>query len=121
MVIGYPKPEKGGRKKDKADQKSALLDYRRVQSALAIQRDENLCAICYFQYNRATPRAEIHHVYGRGKHAGDWREHYSSLLCVCKACHPSPIRDPGGNASLLWVEAVLAQANALPINKKFGK
>lgn len=113
------KPSKSDRLKIKKEQKTDLGSFRRIQSALAIQRDGNLCAICWFQHNRETPRADIHHVYGHGKKAGDWREHHTSLLCVCKSCHPSPIRDPGGNAALLWVEAVLAQANTTPINKKY--
>ena len=82
-------------------------------------RDGGFCAICYFRDGVETPFEEVHHVYSRGKKEGDWREHYTSLLCVCKKCHPLPIITPGGSARLGWVEEVLRKANAKPINKDF--
>lgn len=117
----YPKPEKSHRLAAKAGKKASLADYRRVQSALAIHRDQDLCVFCWFLLGVKKKRADIHHVYSRGKDAGDWREHYTSLACTCKMHHAIalPIQNPGGNPALAWVEYCLTQANESPINKEF--
>lgn len=114
-----PKPSKKERLSKKASEKRSLADYRHKQVELAIIRDRDLCAICFFKYSRLRRRQEVHHVYSRGRRAGDWREHYTCLLCVCKECHPLPIQQPGASASLGWVEDILEKANANPINKYF--
>lgn len=118
-MIGKPKPLKSDREKTSADKKASLRDYRRVQAAKAILRDNDQCAICHFLHNRYRPRQDVHHVYGRARVAGHPREHFSNLLCVCRECHPPPIRDKGGNAALKWVEDVLYLANEIPINEDF--
>jgi len=115
-----PKPSKKDRIEKKQEQVDALHDYRRVQSALAISRDNDQCVICWFMHHRKRKRAEIHHVYSRSREAGDWREQYTSLMCVCKECHPQPIKILGGSANLSWIEDVLRQANETPINPHFN-
>lgn len=114
------KPEKGGRKREKEKQRQDLLKFRHQQVSLAIFRDNSQCAVCFFLHGKRRAREEVHHVYGRGRKTGDWREQHTSLLCVCKAHHPLPIQTPGGNYHLAWVEEVLKQANASPINPEFA-
>jgi hypothetical protein len=114
-----PKPTKADRTKQKKERKSSLVEYRHNQVALAILRDADVCALCWILQTKRTPRTQVHHVYGRGKDAGDWREHYTSLLCVCNECHPLPIQTPGANADLAYVEEVLRLANETPINSSF--
>lgn len=115
----YPKPTKRERVKEKEDKKKSLIAYRRHQSALAILRDNDQCVICWFVHKRVRRREHIHHVYSRGREAGDWREHYINLMCVCASCHPLPIQTPGGSANLGWVEDVREQMNNDPINSGF--
>jgi hypothetical protein len=114
-----PKPLRKDRNAEKQLEVTALKAYRSVNVALAIERDNNQCVFCYFLHGMSAPRQEVHHVYSRGKKAGSFREHYTSLLCTCKECHPLPIQTPGASGSLAWVEAVLRKANETPINKKF--
>ena len=114
-----PKPTKAERLATKSDQKQDLKLYRQVQAALAIERDHSYCVFCYFMDGRIVPRADVHHVYGRGKRAGDWREHYRHLLCTCRKHHPLPIQTPGGNPDLAYVEQVMANANETPIDPYF--
>lgn len=116
-----PKPTKAARLRAKASKKSGLVAYRRTQCAIVIERDADLCVICYFKHNRIRMRQEIHHVYSRGRETGDWREHYTSLMCVCKECHPLPIQVPGASANLGWVEDILRMANETPIDPAFKK
>lgn len=117
--MSYPKPSRAGRLKKKKDQAAELGQYRKQQALLAINRDNDQCVFCYFLRGKNTPRAEVHHVYSRGKKAGDWREQYTSLLCTCRECHPLPIIYVGGSVELAYVEIVLQQANESPINKDF--
>jgi hypothetical protein len=79
-VIGYPKPEK--RKVEKEARRERLRAYRRRQYELAIERDGGMCVKC------GRVAVDVHHIYGRGRDAGDWRERYDSLECVCRGCHP---------------------------------
>ena len=116
-----PKPTKGERAAKKQEQRDELKDYRHVQAALAISRDANLCVICWFRHHRRRNHADVHHVFGRGTKAGDWREEYTSLICVCRSCHPPPIKTPGANDNLAYVEDILRQANEQPINNSFGR
>ncbi len=113
------KPKKADRLADKSRKHDELISFRQVQSKLAILRDRDQCAFCWFLLGVEERREEIHHVYGRGKKAGDWREHYTSLVCTCRRHHPLPIQTPGGNPNLDWVEAVLKMANEMPINANF--
>ena len=108
-------------REEEKQEKEALRNYRHVQSALAIERDDNVCVFCYFQGRGRVPRAELHHVYGRGKEPGDFRENYQNLLSTCKACHPPPIHQPGASKSLSWVEDIRKLANEKPINSLFFK
>ena len=74
-----PKPEL--RKVENAKRLRELRTYRREQYLLAAERDRGLC-------HCGKLAVDIHHVYGRGRQAGDWREHYEQLRCVCRECHP---------------------------------
>jgi len=82
----------------------------------------------WFAAHELVPYDEVHHVYGRAKRKASgpldlgeyWREHYTSLICVCRYCHPQPINGkPGSSAKLAWVEEYLRKANATPINRGF--
>ena len=57
-----------------------LDEYRQEQYLLAIERDGGLCRYC------RKSAVDVHHKYGRGREAGDPREHYSNLECVCREC-----------------------------------
>lgn len=125
-----PKPTRSARKADKASRTNALHDYRHTQAALAIERDGDLCIFCYFLDDDYKPvanppfrirkRADVHHVYGRGRTAGDWRESHKVLACTCRECHPQPIiAGPGNSPNLAWVEDALLRANTTPINRNF--
>lgn len=103
----------------KQKRKQDLKEYREIQAQLAIHRDGALCAIHYFRDGKRVPGNQVHHVYGRSRRAGDWRESYKSLLCTCIACHPLPIQIKGASPNLDWVEEILEMANADPINHDF--
>lgn len=114
-----PKPSKAERADAKQSQISSLKEYRRVQAALAIDRDGDLCAIHWFKYGKRVLRQDVHHVYGRGRKAGDRKEHYTSLLCLCRGCHSqiAAIKTPGSTHR--WVVDILQSANDTPINALF--
>jgi len=115
-----PKPTKKDRLATTKKVKDDLKEYRRAQAAVAAYRDNQQCVICKFSMGRDTPMADVHHVYGRGKRAGDWREQAKNLMCVCRRCHPQPIKgDPGSSTDLAWVEDYLWMANGKPINPDF--
>lgn len=67
-----------------------LKEYRKEQRWLAFQRDDGLCQICLREHNRLRRADDVHHVFGRSRRV-DWREHHTSLMCVCRECHPSPL------------------------------
>jgi hypothetical protein len=96
-----------------------LVAYRKSQAALAIERDNNQCVFCWFLLGRVTRRDDVHHAYGRGDDAGDWREEYHSLMCTCRKHHPPAIQQKGASGNLDWVEDVLRMANEDPINPRF--
>lgn len=114
-----PKPTKESRVREKAKRLEDLRAYRREQVAIAILRDNDQCAIHFFLHGENRRREEVHHIYSRGRQAGDFREHYTSLLCVCKECHPMAIQTPGASATLGWVEEIARKANETPINTEF--
>lgn len=115
-----PKPTKRERAQVVRERKSSLGDYRRIQAALAIERDNAQCVFCHFIYGKTTDSADVHHVWGRGKTAGDYREHYTSLLCTCREHHPQPILT-GGDLHLDYVQQIRVLANDVPINPRFIK
>jgi len=93
-----------------AEQHSDLLLYRASQRELAIERDGGLCQICAAEgIHREAD--DVHHVYGRGHKAGDWREDYKNLMCVCRECHPMPIFSKPAGENLRWVEEILEKIN----------
>ncbi len=81
--MAYPKPEL--RKVENARRLRELKKYRREQYLLAVERDSGLC-----ECGRMAD--DVHHKYGRGRRAGDWREHHEQLRCVCRECHPYGFR-----------------------------
>lgn len=114
-----PKPTKKSRTDEKEAKKAALKEYRAQQRKLAVFRDNGLCTIHYFLEHEEVPYDEVHHVYGRAKEAGHWRENHASLLCVCRDCHPPPIQNIGASKNLGWVEYVMRLANSDPINRDY--
>ena len=119
MATPYPKPQKGSCKKHAASVKLALKEHRKEQYKLAIERDRGLCVICKRKHGCTRKADDVHHVFGRGRSASDWRECYRSLMCVCRECHPQPIRIKGASKNLEWVEELLDNANNKPENKNF--
>jgi len=107
------------RAEEKSSRLHALKKFREQQYQYAKIRDNGACTICFYNNGVLRNASEVHHVYSRGRARGDWREHFTSLLCVCQQCHPMPIQIPGANSSLSWVEEVLLKANSNPINKSF--
>lgn len=104
-MIGVKKPSKKDRLAVKSKREVALVRYRKEQYALAQERDNDLCVFC------GKPRDDVHHVYGHGKYAGDWREHYTSLMCVCRKHHPAPIFHKPAGPKLAYVERKLEKIN----------
>jgi hypothetical protein len=74
--------------------------------------------ICFFKDGVRKQYDDVHHVKGRGKWAGDEREHYTNLMCVCRAHHPPPMKDPRGKQE--WVSEYSRLANEKPINPVFN-
>ena len=105
------------RKDEKAAVKEKLHVYRRVQSMLVIDRDLARCVICWLRDGKKKRYDDIHHVFGRGNKAGDDREHYQNLMCVCRECHPPPAQDSYSRQA--WVVKLLFKANETPINPEF--
>jgi predicted HNH restriction endonuclease len=94
-----------------------LRIYRETNYMLCVDRDLALCVICWFSKGIRTQYEHVHHVLGRGTEAGDYREHYTNLMCVCAECHPLPAQDAGSKQS--WVIDISKKSNENPINKKF--
>ena len=99
--------------KRKKRSKYSLKKYRRQQYGLALKRDHGICQYCYRLHNKCKQAEEVHHVFGRGREAGDWREDYVSLLSTCRACHPSGTSRNHGDTKSEWV---LEQANKFPLD-----
>jgi len=59
---------------------------------------------CFWIHNKSRKGSEVHHVFGRGRCPGDIKEKYTSLMTVCRDCHPEPILAP---TSSEWKNAVL--------------
>ena len=85
VMVGCPKPESMKAVNDR--RRTELQEYRRLQYLLAIERDSGLCGC-------GRLAVDVHHEYGRGRRAGDWREHHDNLRCVCRACHPFGYKKP---------------------------
>lgn len=94
-------------------------EYRRQQGFIAIFRDHGRCVFCYYVIGRDRMFDEVHHVFGRGVKAGDWRDEYTSLLCLCRDCH-SMLRPLGyKRGTPTFEERLLERANREPINLDF--
>lgn len=90
--------------------------YRQIQRAKCIERDKGYCVICYYK-GKYTQGTEVHHVFGRGNSVESFKEHYTSLLVVCRKCHPLPAQDM--HSKQAWVIDILDKVNETPINKRF--
>lgn len=104
-MIGIKKPSKKDRLAKKSKKESALVRYRKEQCTLARERDEDLCVFCGKSFE------DVHHVYGRARCAGDWRENFKNLMCVCRKHHPAPIFHKPAGPKLAYVEKKLEQIN----------
>ena len=107
----YPKPKfkKGAKKRENEKRKRNLSAYRKTQYDLALERDQGGCRIC--EKVRADDR---HHVFGRGRAAGDWQEHYTNLVFVCRTCHPLPIKTLPPRDDQVWIVDLLDEINTEP-------
>jgi hypothetical protein len=96
-----------------------LSDHRKTQRLIAISRDSGRCVYCHYVLGRERYYDHVHHVYGRGTKASDWRESYDVLLCLCLTCHTMlrPLRYKRGTPT--FHEQLLARANKEPINCDF--
>jgi hypothetical protein len=96
-----------------------LSAYRKEARSVAILRDGGFCMMCYWLDDKRTPFTDVHHVFGRGTSICD-KENPSSLMSVCRKCHPQPIlmvRHLTG-----WKHAVLytwLNMNQHPMNRSF--
>ena len=101
-----PKPRAADRKLANHALKAQLKLWRATQYRKAIERDGGWCRIC-----DKRNAADVHHVYVRGKDMFDWREDYTNLMCVCRKCHPQPIKHKPAGPKLAWVEDILEKIN----------
>ena len=60
--------------------------------------------VCLWLRGNETHGDEVHHVFGRGTSADSIKEAYTSLMTVCRNCHPSPILVP---PTQVWQAEVL--------------
>jgi predicted HNH restriction endonuclease len=113
-ILKFPKPEG----KDKEKIKENLREYRREQAMLAIMRDNAWCIRCFWVFDRTREFEHIHHVRGRGTHAGHPREHYTNLMCVCAECHQQlePVYVEENNPDQMFLQR---QMNEHPLNREF--
>ena len=93
-----------------------LARHRRRQRQLALQRDAGLCQYHLRELGERIPGTEVHHVHGRGRKIGSYREKYTNLLCLCPVCHR---KYHDGTMLLLIILRLLREANDLPTNPDF--
>jgi hypothetical protein len=120
MKKGYLRKNPGSGK-EKKKQREALKEYRRVHAALAIHRDNGYCVACFVEKKGYLRKYEhVHHVFGRGTKAGDEKERYTSLMCLCAFHHRhiSIVRFQGKRRHKRQL-TLLGIANNQPINPDF--
>lgn len=89
---------------------------REVNKRIAVERDSGLCVPCYLRTGLRIRANDVHHVFGRAKKVGSYRERYTALMCVCRSCHDYLEHHKFSNE----VEgAWLRTANETPINRNF--
>lgn len=115
--MSLEKPSKSA-KEERRERMRRRGNYARKQAAITIFRDNATCIVCWHKLGLDTAYDEVHHFYGRGTDEDDWREHHSSLGCLCKIHHGHfrPIEFKGSRQEEEWV---LERANKYPINKKY--
>ena len=103
----------------KKDKKKDLRDYRIIQAALAVYRDDGYCVRCYWN-GKLRPYEHVHHVFGRGTEVDSVNEQYDTLLCLCIECHGdfNPVRVPTKEIALEQL-MLLNKANEVPVNSRF--
>ena len=101
-----PKPRAADRKLANHALKAQLKLWRATQYRKAIDRDGGLCRICDKMVVQ-----EIHHIWGRGSDMFDWREDYTSLISVCRKCHPRPIHHRPPKKDMEWIEELQKKIN----------
>lgn len=102
---------------EKETARSNLSRHRKIQRLIAMERDKGCCVFHFYNLNKKVEAVDVHHVFGRGKSPDDDREHYTSLVCTCRECHPLPAKDPKGKQS--DIISILKKANESPINRSF--
>ena len=102
----YPKLLRSDRLEARDNRRERLRVYRREQYALAMDRDRGRCVFC------GEPAVDVHHAYGRARDIGSPREHFTSLMCVCRKCHPGRIVGDKAGENLEYVEQKLKEINA---------
>lgn len=103
--------------KEAQERREALREYRGVQVALAIFRDNATCVNCYRFRGQVKTYDHVHHTEGRGTYE---REHYTKLICLCVDCHMSfsAMRQPD-KAIHRAQRKLIKFANEHPINLHF--
>jgi len=110
-----PKPTKEERKDYAIKRSMDLAAHRKLVREVVLERDKHRCVICFHKLHGLwTPSTEIHHVYGRGKEADDWREQAENLMTVCRVHHPPPIKDDKPKPSMQWIEDLRRKINDIP-------
>lgn len=97
-----------------------LSEYRQEMRRIAVLRDGNFCMICKWTHGITTTAQAVHHVFGRGASIDSVREWYTSLMCVCNACHPWPILIPPGDDRHIEVLRVWKSMNVEPVVNVHG-
>ncbi len=96
-----------------------LNEYRKEARRIALLRDSQMCMMCKWVHNQRTKAVEVHHVFGRGAMVGSVKEETTSLMCVCRDCHPQPIMLYSEHA---WKEDVIhawVRMNLYPENSDY--
>lgn len=96
-----------------------LSDYRKAMRAKAVFRDDGKCMICKWTMGVTTPYAEVHHVFGRGTYVLSPKEDFTSLMSVCRSCHPQPLLVPMISHELTYILTVWRNMNCSPANMLF--
>ena len=75
--------------------------------------------ICLWTCALSTPYSDVHHVFGRASSITSVKEQPSSLMCVCRACHPPPILAPPTRSWAKDILVVWRNMNCQPYNKLY--
>lgn len=104
--LSHPKPLAAERKLANYELKHQLRLWRHSQYKKAMERDKGMCRICEKHVAQ-----DVHHIWGRGSDIYDWREDYTSLISVCRKCHPRPIHHRPPKKDMEWIEELQKKIN----------